>query len=525
VLFKGSNYTIENNIFHNCSPYDVEWGGHSGNPNHATESLTINNCFFNDLNNHVDTQGNTYQVFSISNPVVATDPQLDSYYHPLWTASIMSPCIDSGYGTDEDDTPADIGAYPAVNHVCDVYTMPTNGTPKWMSFPVLNRITQEYDLAENFFAPIVPSTILDQVIWKDGNYLPTFMHYIEGLLLNGNTPVQSVLGYKINLQSGVTQALEIPTSGFIQSPNTVINLYAHPAGSSTGVNENWIGYFLLHSSNPFTALASILDKVTSIKTQYWSAIKGNGFWKVSSANLTLNYGDMVIITVSEDCSFAWGNEYPVDPKLRSKATAFEYVEKLDYTSMFIDLSGFDVLPSEIGLYVNGECKGAVKVEGNYTDLCAYLDKYEVINPEDWELVLYFDTKAMENVKQRCQLDSNDVKLSNEFGIRHYEIAINAETDISPIISKNALSPNYPNPFNPETTISYEIASDGNARIDIFNLKGQLVKTLVNDNKVSGPHRVVWNGTDKYGRKVASGIYQYRLITKDGSITKKMILMK
>jgi hypothetical protein len=114
-----------------------------------------------------------------------------------------------------------------------------------------------------------------------------------------------VLGYKINLQSGVTQALEIPTSGFIQSPNTVINLYAHPAGSSTGVNENWIGYFLPHSSNPFTALASILDKVTSIKTQYWSAIKGNGFWKVSSANLTLNYGDMVIITVSEDCSFAW----------------------------------------------------------------------------------------------------------------------------------------------------------------------------------------------------------------------------
>jgi len=525
VLFKGSNYTIENNIFHNCSPYDVEWGGHSGNPNHATESLTINNCFFNDLNNHVDTQGNTYQVFSISNPVVATDPQLDSYYHPLWTASIMSPCIDSGHGTDEDDTPADIGAYPAVNHVCDVYTMPTNGTPKWMSFPVLNRITQEYDLAENFFAPIISSDILDQVIWKDRNYLPTFMHYIEGLLLNGNTPVQSVLGYKINLQSGVTQALEIPTSGFIQSPNTVINLYAHPAGSSTGVNENWIGYFLLHSSNPFTALASILDKVTSIKTQYWSAIKGNGFWKVSSANLTLNYGDMVIITVSEDCSFAWGNEYPVDPKLRSKATAFEYVEKLDYTSMFIDLSGFDVLPSEIGLYVNGECKGAVKVEGNYTDLCAYLDKYEVINPEDWELVLYFDTKAMENVKQRCQLDSNDVKLSNEFGIRHYEIAINAETDISPIISKNALSPNYPNPFNPETTISYEIASDGNARIDIFNLKGQLVKTLVNDNKVSGPHRVVWNGTDKYGRKVASGIYQYRLITKDGSITKKMILMK
>ena len=94
-----------------------------------------------------------------------------------------------------------------------------------------------------------------------------------------------------------------------------------------------------------------------------------------------------------------------------------------------------------------------------------------------------------------------------------------------LIPINALSPNYPNPFNPETTISNEIASDGIVKLDIFNLKGQLVKTLVNENKVSGPHKVVWNGTDKYGRKVASGIYQYRLTTKDGRITKKMMLMK
>jgi len=526
VLFKGSDYTIENNVFHNCSPYDVKWGDHSGNPDHATESLTINNCFFNDLTNHVDTQGNTYQEFSISNPVVASDPQLDSYYQPTWNAATMSPCIDSGVGTDEDGTPADIGAISAVSHTHETYTMPTNGIPKWMSFPVLNRTTPSYDIAESFFAPIVPSSILDQVIWKEGNEQHESMHYFVGSLVNGAHHVQSVLGYKIHLKPEVTQAIEIPISGYIQSPNTLINLYAHPAGSSTGVNENWIGYFLPQSSSPFTALASILDKVTSIKTQYWSAKKGeDGLWLVSTQNLTLNYGDMVIITVTEDCSFAWGNEHPVDPKLRSLATAFEYEEKLDYIPMFIDLSSLEALPSEIGLYVDGECKGAVKVEGDYTDLCAYLDKYEVINPEDCELVLYYETKAAENVKQRCRLDSNDIKLSSEFGIRHYEITLNATTDVNPIIYKNALSPNYPNPFNPETTISYEIASDGIVKLDIFNLKGQLVKTLVNENKVSGPHKVVWKGTDKYGRKVASGIYQYRLTTKEGSITRKMVLMK
>lgn len=351
------------------------------------------------------------------------------------------------------------------------------------------------------------------------------MYHHNGELWSGNHEVRSVLGYKINLQPGVTQAIQIPTPGFIQAPNTVINLFAHPTGSSTDVNENWIGYFLPQSTSPFTALASILDKVTSIRTQYWSAIKGNGYWKVSPGNLTLNYGDMVIITVTEDCSFSWSNVTPIDPKVRPKATAFEYVEKLDYMPMFIDLSGIEVLPSEIGLYVNGECKGAVKVEGNYTDLCAYLDKYEALNPEDCELVMYFDSKAVDNVKQRCKLDSNSIKLSNEYGVKYYELTLNSATDINPVIPKTALYPNYPNPFNPETSISYEIASDGLAKIEIFNLKGQLVKTLVNETKVSGPHKVVWNGTDKYGRKVASGLYQYRLTTSEGSITKKMMLMK
>lgn len=510
----GSRVKVINNIFSESITGIVNEG--QNNLVHITNDAFYSTTPF---------AGITYNPVSHPGCLFDEELDLDNNFVPIWNSSTMSPCIDSGVGTDDDETPADIGAYPTVGHAHESYTMPTYGYPKWMSFPVLNRTTPSYDIAENFFAPIISNDILDKVIWKIGNNQQTFMYIDNYILHNGNTPVQSVLGYKVILRPEVTQAIEIPSSGFVQSPNTIINLYAHPAGSSTGVNENWIGYFLPQSSSPFTALASVLDKVTSIRTQYWSAIKGNGFWKVSSANLTLNYGDMVIITVTDDCSFAWGNEHPVDPKLRSIATAFEYEEKLDYTPMFIDLSGFDVLPSEIGLYVDGECKGAVKVEGNYTDLCAYLDKYEVINPEDCELVLYFDTKEVENVKQRCRLDSSDMKLMSEFGIPHYEIAIKAETELNPIISKNALSPNYPNPFNPETTISYEVASDGIVKLDIFNLKGQLVKTLVNENKVSGPHKVVWNGTDKYGRKVASGIYQYRLTTKDGRITKKMMLMK
>jgi flagellar hook assembly protein FlgD len=63
------------------------------------------------------------------------------------------------------------------------------------------------------------------------------------------------------------------------------------------------------------------------------------------------------------------------------------------------------------------------------------------------------------------------------------------------------------------------------RIDIYNIKGQLVKTLVNELKEPGRYSVIWNGDDNQANKVASGIYFYRLITDGYNSTKKMLLMK
>ncbi|MCF7919233.1 MAG: T9SS type A sorting domain-containing protein [Candidatus Cloacimonetes bacterium] len=85
--------------------------------------------------------------------------------------------------------------------------------------------------------------------------------------------------------------------------------------------------------------------------------------------------------------------------------------------------------------------------------------------------------------------------------------------------------NYPNPFNPSTTIAFETQVDGNVVIDVYNVKGQLVNSLVNDNYDAGKHTVTWNGTDDNGNTLPSGVYFYN--TKCGRYTtsKKMILMK
>ncbi|HPS38159.1 MAG TPA: chitobiase/beta-hexosaminidase C-terminal domain-containing protein [Candidatus Cloacimonadota bacterium] len=100
---------------------------------------------------------------------------------------------------------------------------------------------------------------------------------------------------------------------------------------------------------------------------------------------------------------------------------------------------------------------------------------------------------------------------------------NDDDVIVPVTSQ--LTGNYPNPFNPETTISYTVKETSPVTIGVYNLKGQLVKTLINETKASGNHTVVWNGTDENGRAVSSGMYYYKMYAGKYSSTKKMILMK
>ena len=95
--------------------------------------------------------------------------------------------------------------------------------------------------------------------------------------------------------------------------------------------------------------------------------------------------------------------------------------------------------------------------------------------------------------------------------------------IKPQIAK--LLGNYPNPFNPETTIKYSLSVASNLRVDIYNIKGQKIKSLVNEYKPAGEYNVVWNGTDENGISVGSGIYFYRMTTEEYTAVKRMILMK
>lgn len=97
-------------------------------------------------------------------------------------------------------------------------------------------------------------------------------------------------------------------------------------------------------------------------------------------------------------------------------------------------------------------------------------------------------------------------------------------DINPVLVTE-LKRNYPNPFNPLTNINFSLKNDEFVEIKVYNIKGELVKILVNNHLDKGYHSVVWDGKDTHGKSSASGVYFYKMITNSYNSVNKMLLIK
>lgn len=101
--------------------------------------------------------------------------------------------------------------------------------------------------------------------------------------------------------------------------------------------------------------------------------------------------------------------------------------------------------------------------------------------------------------------------------------IDEENPVIPLVTQ--LNSAYPNPFNPSTSISFDLAEKAGVNIEIFNIKGQKVKSLINEEISAGRHSVVWNGQDENHKKVSSGVYFYKMQAGKYIKINKMIMMK
>lgn len=103
--------------------------------------------------------------------------------------------------------------------------------------------------------------------------------------------------------------------------------------------------------------------------------------------------------------------------------------------------------------------------------------------------------------------------------------VSSGSDNSVMPTRFALDQNYPNPFNPTTVIRYALPSRSHVTIEVFNVLGQRVRTLLEGDKPAGYYTATWDGSDSRGKGVASGIYFYRIKAGDFIATKKMVLLK
>jgi len=205
-------------------------------------------------------------------------------------------------------------------------------------------------------------------------------------------------------------------------------------------------------------------------------------------------------------------------------------------------------------FVNGETTPVdIYAVDNYSVASMTISFSGFINVEGFDLTLTFDTdERLLDMEAGAILDPNistdsyetvqiviadhhgnekvyDLETLQELGLYQQMAVVNnitTSTDDGMLSPQTfALHQNYPNPFNPETSIGYDLASEGLVSIKIHDLRGALVKTLVNDVQPSGYKTIKWDGTNDRGQKVSAGLYLYRIDAEGFTDTKKMALLK
>jgi hypothetical protein len=118
-------------------------------------------------------------------------------------------------------------------------------------------------------------------------------------------------------------------------------------------------------------------------------------------------------------------------------------------------------------------------------------------------------------------------LANSGEVDDYEVNILADTatPVKDTPTKFALFDAVPNPFNPRTTISFALPAASHVELSVYDVSGRLVATLLDENRPAGTHRVEWDGRNRAGERVASGVYLYRIQAGGFTDTKRMVLLK
>ncbi|MBR58360.1 MAG: hypothetical protein CMH54_10105 [Myxococcales bacterium] len=126
------------------------------------------------------------------------------------------------------------------------------------------------------------------------------------------------------------------------------------------------------------------------------------------------------------------------------------------------------------------------------------------------------------------VNGNVIDLEGEgiLNVRPGEEEVYVRQAVGQVLAREyALQQNFPNPFNPSTTIQYSLPQAGSMSLKVYDMAGQMVRHLVDQHQVAGSHQVVWDGLDKAGAPTANGVYIYELRAGEFRALRKMLLLK
>ena len=435
-----------------------------------------------------------------------TDPA-NGVYSLQWNEQHISPCIDSGEPTiiDPDETPSDMGAFRAVDHDFHLTTAEVDRY-RYRSFPVIDRDYMLQGFETTYIcAPVETQTNYFYIFDQDENYQEWDGIYQTWSGYQLET-LDSVKGYKLRTISNV----EIPTSGITLPENTQVDLVA---------GRNWVGYFVKESMGIQDAFQDIWDHILSVSGEDWAWLSPG----IPSSRCVLIYGKMYIVHVDEACSFVYGDGTPVPPEEREMTEGFYYVETPEYSPINIE-SLDDPTVLEVGIFLDGECIGATQVEEFPLQILAFPAEGGS-GSGDITFEFYCEGRSYKPAQNYKVLNKETGQYVNsKIELNPYEFTtICFGNPVTP--AKFTLSGNYPNPFNPTTTISYSIPTDGNVELIVYNIRGQKVKTLISGTQPTGVYNITWNGKDENSRSVSSSVYFYKLRSSGKTAVKKMLLLK
>ena len=253
--------------------------------------------------------------------------------------------------------------------------------------------------------------------------------------------------------------------------------------------------------------------IDSNNTKWIAYTYDNGqseYWKLASYNDTTwtrffedsyNYGATMSVTIDHD-DVVWIGNYPAN------LCFFDGEELVKHFGE--EIIG-DTTPHDIAVGPDGE----VWIITNGSVI-----KY---NGSDW--IVYDTNNRLPSIPRAICIDENNIKwIGTITGVsRLVDNPVEVEEAPEPVAF--SITGNYPNPFNPETTIQFSLDMESLVSLNIFDVTGQKIKALVADHIPAGSHAVVWDGTDDAGTAVASGIYFCRMQAGGKILVHRMALMR